>query len=175
MSRVPLALQAVFLASNRGQEVHKPPPTAVLKTRKWFWQRRTPTAETPRPQKPKRVSRREARRQAAAAAKQEQEQAKNPVEEKTSQSTSVSPIVDIYVPVSVNSEVHKARRHYERPKFDRVDSSTSSVTFHTKAPKSPPPKPKVRGIVQLLVFHSRKEWKYGAFLTQVCWYHLPIR
>jgi hypothetical protein len=156
MSRVPLALQAVFLASNRGQEVHKPPPSAVLKTRKWFWQRRSPAAaETqPKPQKPKRISRREARRQAAAAkAEQEQEKAKNPVEEKTSQSTTESPIVDIYVPAPVNSDVHKARRHYERPKFDRVDSSTSSVTFHTKAPKSPPkPKPKVRE--GMVFFHS---------------------
>jgi hypothetical protein len=40
--RIPKALQAVFLASNRGQEVHKPPPNNTANkvfVRNWFFQR----------------------------------------------------------------------------------------------------------------------------------------
>ena len=40
--RVPVALQAVFLASNRGKEVHQPPPNSLankLFRRKSLWQK----------------------------------------------------------------------------------------------------------------------------------------
>lgn len=40
--RIPLALQAVFLASNRGKEVNKPPPNRVCNKvfkNNWFFQR----------------------------------------------------------------------------------------------------------------------------------------
>lgn len=40
-SRIPLSLQAVFLASNRGKDVHKPPPEKVATktfTRNWMFQ-----------------------------------------------------------------------------------------------------------------------------------------
>ena len=42
--RIPLALQAVFLASNRGEEVHIPPPgkvaNRIFPIRSWFKKRR---------------------------------------------------------------------------------------------------------------------------------------
>jgi hypothetical protein len=41
-SRIPATLQSVFLASNRGNEVHKPPPDNVAYKvffRNWFFQR----------------------------------------------------------------------------------------------------------------------------------------
>ena len=40
--RIPVALQAVFLASNRGKEVHKPPPEKAANKvffRNWFFQK----------------------------------------------------------------------------------------------------------------------------------------
>jgi hypothetical protein len=42
--RIPATLQAVFLASNRGNEVNKPPPAAVASKvffRNWLFQRQT--------------------------------------------------------------------------------------------------------------------------------------
>jgi hypothetical protein len=42
-SRIPFTLQAVFLASNRGKEVHKPPPENVgsrVFKKNWFLQRK---------------------------------------------------------------------------------------------------------------------------------------
>jgi hypothetical protein len=49
-SRIPTTLQAVFLASNRGKEVHKPPPEQVaykVYFRNWLFQRNTtPDART---------------------------------------------------------------------------------------------------------------------------------
>jgi hypothetical protein len=42
--RIPATLQAVFLASNRGKEVNKPPPAAVASKvffRNWLFQRQT--------------------------------------------------------------------------------------------------------------------------------------
>jgi hypothetical protein len=41
-SRIPVALQAVFLASNRGKEVHKPPPEKAANKvffRNWLFQK----------------------------------------------------------------------------------------------------------------------------------------
>lgn len=43
-SRIPFTLQAVFLASNRGNEVHKPPPEKVANKvffRNWLFQRQS--------------------------------------------------------------------------------------------------------------------------------------
>lgn len=43
-SRIPFTLQAVFLASNRGNEVHKPPPERVASKvffRNWLFQRQS--------------------------------------------------------------------------------------------------------------------------------------
>jgi hypothetical protein len=42
-TRIPLALQAVFLASNRGNEVHQPPPdnsASKVFSKNWLFQRR---------------------------------------------------------------------------------------------------------------------------------------
>ena len=42
--RIPEALQQVFLASNRGKEVHKPPPGGLavkVYKRTWFWQKKS--------------------------------------------------------------------------------------------------------------------------------------
>jgi ankyrin repeat protein len=42
--RIPMALQQVFLASNRGKEVNKPPPGGVavkVFKRTWFWQKKS--------------------------------------------------------------------------------------------------------------------------------------
>jgi hypothetical protein len=46
-SRIPFTLQAVFLASNRGNEVHKPPPEKVASKvffRNWLFQRQSNSA-----------------------------------------------------------------------------------------------------------------------------------
>jgi hypothetical protein len=47
-SRIPATLQSVFLASNRGNEVHKPPPDNVAYKvffRNWFFQRQGNTSK----------------------------------------------------------------------------------------------------------------------------------
>ena len=46
--RIPEALQQVFLASNRGKEVHKPPPGGLgfkVYKRTWFWQKKKSSIE----------------------------------------------------------------------------------------------------------------------------------
>jgi len=48
-SRIPAALQAVFLASNRGKDVHKPPPEKVANKvffGNWLFQRKSTYAKT---------------------------------------------------------------------------------------------------------------------------------
>lgn len=47
--RIPEALQQVFLASNRGKEIHKPPPGNVavkVFKRTWFWQKKSSITRT---------------------------------------------------------------------------------------------------------------------------------
>mmetsp|Transcript_11422 Transcript_11422/g.31543 ORF Transcript_11422/g.31543 Transcript_11422/m.31543 type:complete len:442 (+) Transcript_11422:219-1544(+) len=67
--RIPLALQAVFLASNRGREIHKPPTNGDANkvfVRNWLFQRRKPAekmvAPTRAPKASPALSRREKRR-----------------------------------------------------------------------------------------------------------------
>jgi hypothetical protein len=55
--RIPATLQAVFLASNRGREVHKPPPASVASKvffRNWLFQRQTESKEKEAPSLQKR-------------------------------------------------------------------------------------------------------------------------
>ena len=55
--RIPVTLQAVFLASNRGKEVHKPPPASVASKvfiRNWLFQRQTESKEKETPTSKKR-------------------------------------------------------------------------------------------------------------------------
>lgn len=129
MSRVPVELQAVFLASNRGQEVNKPPPGRLANRvftlrnpRKWFWNRRGKKSKKAKA-----------------------------MEEKTSEtatSGTSSPMGDIFVPVSVPSSSSRFIGRGKAPPLKRADSATSSVTFQfntSQVKKAPKPKdPKVR-------------------------------
>lgn len=50
VGRIPVTLQAVFLASNRGKDVNRPPPKQAahrVYLRNWFWQRNTQTKAAP--------------------------------------------------------------------------------------------------------------------------------
>lgn len=57
-SRIPLALQAVFLASNRGHDVHEPPPAQTAnRSFGHFWKRRANAGPKPRAAAPASPSR----------------------------------------------------------------------------------------------------------------------
>lgn len=122
MSRIPLALQAVFLASNRGQEVHKPPPGRLgdrvfafqpTAARTWFWQKRNvnkhanstpPETSTPPRGRSHRwsTSKKEKRHNAAAAAQLPTTPTTMKCNLETA-SQSSSPVMDIYVPATDSS------------------------------------------------------------------------
>ena len=126
MSRIPVALQAVFLASNRGQEVHTPPPGRLVNRVFVFRGNgpRAPRASYPRrngPRGPRKWLWSLTRRKSTKECPQEEE-------EKISRTASGSsgPTNEIIVPAQEQSR--KSLRH-GRPSFRRVDSSTSSITF----------------------------------------------
>lgn len=109
-SRIPEGLQDVFLASNRGQVVHTPPPGRLAsrvftfaRPRNWSW--------------------------VLKGWKVTEAEAKAVAEEKTGETTTGTalPINDIYVPVP--SPFPDKRGMGERLDLKRADSSTSSVTF----------------------------------------------
>jgi hypothetical protein len=130
MTIVPLALQAVFLASNRGQEVHKPPPGGLANK---VFRFRNPRQWFLRNQKIKRAKTNEERTSETA-------------------SDTLSPISNIYVSSSGPTSLRR-RGKGRSPCLERVDSTVSSVTFQVSSdPIGKTKKSKVRTLSLRLPF-----------------------
>jgi hypothetical protein len=121
MSRIPVSLQAVFLASNRGQEVNKPPPgnmasrvfSSVFKNhpRSWFRRKKAPKNNKETSLAKIRVALSRQQRHAAGTAP-----------------SAASPISEIVCRVERSNNKKSTSRDPSNSEYDE-DSTTSPGTF----------------------------------------------
>jgi hypothetical protein len=129
MSRIPVALQAVFLASNRGQEVHKPPPGNVASRvfsqffgrkqrnpRRWFNRKRNGDQKVKESQKNQGVLRKQQRSQRSLE----------------SSHVLAGPVTEIFIERDSaqhrRSQVNRRKSNRHHSGYDE-DSATSPATF----------------------------------------------